>query len=396
MSMIKILKNHQIVGVCLFSTSESLYFVLTLIKLGIKTIFCSSKDPVVEIEKYLQSQGATALFVSDDKQKSKVIPSYVITDFTHDDLSNLADKSTYFSSVIKTSGTSNLAKNIHLTYAHHIKSAQAVSDYFALSARDCFLLNLPLHHVSGLSIVFRSLVSKCSVKFATDYQELKSCLMQNNVTHISLVPFLLNKLLDDNVDLSYLKAVFVGGDTIAKSLVAKALKLKVALYESYGLTEMASSVFIKDYQKSNFFQPLNHVDYKIVNQELLVKMSIDDNFIATGDLFTTSKNGLSFVGRKKNIIVSAGVNIYPEEIEYHINSHPEVLLSVVVPIPDKIYGQRLVAFIKWQHSNFDNELKLYLQTKIASFKIPQKFYVWPSELSDYSKIPRTYFYQLLN
>lgn len=396
-NIFNVIKNHKIVAVSLLNNINSIIFILALIKLGVKTVFCSTKDKLLEIENFLFSQGVTLFFVSEENQKSHIISSYVIDNFFEKKPKNIInfDKSNLFSSIMKTSGTTNSAKTIELTFAHHIKSAQAISEYFALSSKDCFLLNLPTYHVSGLSIIFRALVSNCSLEISCNYEELKKSLISNNFTHISLVPFLLNKLIEDKIDLSKLKAVFVGGDTISQFLIDKALELKIPLYESYGLTEMASSVLIKNHQNKGDFIVLNHIDYKIVNDELFVKMCFDNDFIATGDLFNINNNKLLFKGRKKNIIISAGVNIYPEEIEYFINSHPEVLLSVVIGAHDDLYGQKLVAFIKWQNHILVNDLKEYLKLKIASFKIPKVFYVWPSDISDYSKIPRNYFYRLI-
>ena len=203
--------------------------------------------------------------------------------------------------------------------------------------------------------------------------------------------------MTDNIDLSGLKAVFVGGDALNIDLANKALEKKIKLFESYGLSEMASTALIKNHNQAHRgFTELPHIDLKLQNNELLVKNShVMSDFVYTGDLFSYEQNKLKFMGRKSNLIISGGENICPEEIENIINSHEAVELSVVIPKTDILYGQRPMAFVKWINKNCSNELLLFIKTRLASFKVPVQLLDWPTNAPLGNKIPRMWFLEYL-
>ncbi|HVP07704.1 MAG TPA: hypothetical protein VMS71_07675, partial [Candidatus Acidoferrum sp.] len=120
--------------------------------------------------------------------------------------------------------------------------------------------------------------------------------------------------------------------------------------------------------------------------------------------FHTGDNGhrddagyLVVTGRRDNMFISGGENIQPEEIESVLHSLEKVTDAIVVPVPDREYGHRPIAFLqKSTGKDIDSEeLKRELRKRLPSFKIPDKFYPWPSGIASTGiKLSRTEFRKL--
>ncbi len=88
------------------------------------------------------------------------------------------------------------------------------------------------------------------------------------------------------------------------------------------------------------------------------------------------KGYITIVGREKNMIISGGLNIYPEEVELVIKRVPEIEEVVVQSVKDDYWGEKLIAFVKWykgKRLSFQ-ELKEYCRRELASYKCPREFY----------------------
>lgn len=115
-----------------------------------------------------------------------------------------------------------------------------------------------------------------------------------------------------------------------------------------------------------------------VNSQNETNSVFRDDGVSIGDLGYLDENGfLTIVGRKKNMIISGGFNIYPEEIEIVLKKRKEVEEAVVIGAKDDYWGQKPVAFIKWKKgakAESFRSLKRYLKTELPLHKIPRKFY----------------------
>ena len=140
----------------------------------------------------------------------------------------------------------------------------AVNGYFGLNENCCWALSLPIYHVGGLSIIFRSLLSFATLFVARDHLELINGIRQQNITHLSLVPMQLKRLLDEAVDLSALKAIIIGGDAMPAELKTSA-GLKAPVFATYGLTETASMVWVRDIRKNDPGWVLPHAQIRIAD-----------------------------------------------------------------------------------------------------------------------------------
>jgi len=102
--------------------------------------------------------------------------------------------------------------------------------------------------------------------------------------------------------------------------------------------------------------------------------AFDGGWFRTGDLAVRSTDGYyTLVGRRSDVIISGGFNIYPREIEEFLSEQPEVSEAAVVGVADHLRGEVPVAFIVVRSDIDPNELAVRCRTALASFKTPRAF-----------------------
>ncbi len=273
--------------------------------------------------------------------------------------------------VIHTSASSGEAKAAVHSFANHWYSALGSNENIPFGPGDCWLLSLPLYHIGGYALLFRSLISGGALAIGEPDETLSRSLLNFPLTHLSLVPTQLYRLLADKKStdvLRKLKAVLLGGSSAPKSLIEEALQQDIPLYLSYGSTEMSSQIAttpapIREIQQ-NSGQLLPYREITVAKDgELLVKgpclfqgylrpdgihpQTDHDGWFHTADIGSISEKGeVTVLGRKDNMFISGGENIHPEEIEKALMMIEGIREALVVPVPDNEYGQRPLAFIQ--------------------------------------------------
>ena len=319
-------------------------------------------------------------------------------------------------SILCSSGSTGIPKQCCHLLKHHLNSAAAVNKKLNLKSNNTWLLNLPLFHVSGLSILFRVLSIGACIYLGkhTPYPEL----IDSSISHMSLVPTQLVDLLDalPQNNFKNLNSIIVGGAGTDKKLLLRAILAKYPIRLTYGMSEVASQISLSDvYMDTDNItsgKVLDHCEVTQVNNLLHVKSSAlfegyyengivtlplsEDGFFNTNDLGSIDTNHHLIVnGRLDNMFVSGGENIYPEEIERVISTHPKVEFSVICPLPHDRYGNVGVAFLKLNAELERDELSLYLNSQIQKYKIPKQYYIFPNDFSFHSKTVRKQLANLL-
>jgi O-succinylbenzoic acid--CoA ligase len=137
-----------------------------------------------------------------------------------------------------------------------------------------------------------------------------------------------------------------------------------------------------------------------VSGDLLMQPFDKDGWFATGDLGELSVEGyLRVIGRKDNMFISGGENIHPEEIESILCQHPLIEDAVVVPVEDREFGERPLAFVKFKPGQLLNgrQLTEHLSQFLPKFKIPKQFLSWQEDPAYPAVKPsRRYFQSLAN
>lgn len=301
--------------------------------------------------------------------------------------------------IVFTSGSTGTPKAALHTLSNHISSASGVIDAMHLKQRDRWLLALPLNHVGGLAVVYRCLLAGAAIVIPNPHESPGACIQHQKVTHASLVSTQFSRLLKEQVDVSSLKAVLLGGSAISQNLLVSAFSRSIPTFVSYGSTEMSSTVTIASSEEvmdapGMAGSVLEGRQIKLVEEEIrvrgetlfagyvngnrLIKPFDSDGWFATGDLGRLDESGRLIVyGRKDDMFISGGENIFPEEIENALVQYPGVIQAVVVPVPDEEFGFRPVAFIRGEKMANTEELTSYLRTVLPSFKVPDAMFDMP-------------------
>src|SRR6185503_16792721 len=109
------------------------------------------------------------------------------------------------------------------------------------------------------------------------------------------------------------------------------------------------------------------------NEEATRAAYSEDGFFRTGDLARRDEEGFFYIaGRRKEMFISGGVNVYPAEVEAELVAHPAVSDAAVIAVPDETWGEAGVAFVVARDLKAE-ELGAYLTTRIAKYKLPKRF-----------------------
>ncbi len=294
--------------------------------------------------------------------------------------------------IIFTSGTTGHPKAALLRLGNHYYNALGSNQNIEIVPADRWLFSLPLYHVSGLGIVFRTLLGGAAVVISDELLSVES-LKNNRITHLSLVDAQFQRLLrDPNISRlgGKLKAILLGGGPIQPDLVRRARELELPIFVSYGLSEMGSQVATSLPNQSDLSSAgiLPYRQVKIgKNSEVLVKGETlftgylsgaavdpardDDGWFHTRDVGTLKGTQLRIVGRLDNQFISGGENIQPELIERKLQNMPGIEMAIVVPVADAAFGQRPFAFVKTNRNHTDfSLLRDLLKQELPDYMLP--------------------------
>lgn len=294
--------------------------------------------------------------------------------------------------LLMTSGSTAIPKIAQLTLGNLYYNAPAVISCVNLQENDNWLLSLPLFHVGGLSIIFRSFLAKATLSLPCSTLTFAENLQSLQPTHLSLVPTQLLRLLNEKNTAFFknLKCLLLGGAPISQSLYEEGKARHLPLFLTYGLTEMASAVVITDVPKIRdgrtfLGHPLPFRELKVEDGEIFVKGKTlfygyhpekMSGWFATRDFGVFDEQlGLAILGRKDRLFISGGENIQPEEIERALLQLPEIVEAIVVPKKHPEFDAVPFAFVRFSKKivakkNIFERLKEIL----PKFKIPVCLY----------------------
>jgi len=417
----KCIKNLSIlegkrIGLVSVPSPETLTLICALIRLNTQIVLFSPFDPPPLIYKYIKEIQPSVLFCEHDYAR-KYTESHVpilsykkIEDIKQIEIANNFDKLQIGEEcifIIMTSGSSNSPKKVVLTWSNLINNAYYSNRNIIFQQGNVWLLSLPLFHVSGLSVLFRSIESGGSIYIPSENIRWWEMDLPLEVTHISVVSTILKRLLDkENYFLEKrIKGILLGGGPIPEGIVSKCYEMSLPLYTTYGLSEMSSQVTTTcpDDTLSHLLtsgKPLIPNTVKIGNdgdvfvrgpcrfqgylRENTVEQPFDEEgWFATQDIGKWTSDGyLQILGRKDNVFICGGENIQPEEIENQIMSSGFVDKVVVVPMKDEEYGYIPIAFVDFFSDKKEDALKEYLKGQIPSIKIPKYYLPFPKEFEE--------------
>ncbi|MFB2865259.1 AMP-binding protein [Aeromonas sp. MdU4] len=322
---------------------------------------------------------------------------------------------TQLNNMILTSGSSGTPKSVVHRLSNHLASARGSAALIPLDKECGWLLSLPLFHVGGYAILFRVFLAGASLVLDQRERPLKERLECQPITHLSLVPTQLWRLLAEGFDPAHtrLRELLLGGAAIPQPLVSRLCAMGLVPKVSYGLSEMGSQVCTAIPGDAGVVgKPLPGREVCIKEQEICVRgATLFAGYYRAGELelpldeagwfHTRDKGGFTAVGalmvegRLDNLFISGGENIQPETIEQRLVNHPAVAQALVVPVPSDEWGQRPAAFIGWHGEPVPYpELAAWIRSTLPGFMVPDQWHPWP-DLGGHLKPQRKQYQQLL-
>lgn len=320
------------------------------------------------------------------------------------------------STILYTSGTTGKPKGVLFSYKNILTVAQMICTEMEMKPESRLLIMMPLSHSAPLHLLFMAgmIVGATSVLTPTFTPELFiDTVEQEKTTHFFGAPvaYLLTARHPriDSADLSSMKWWIYGGAPLSKpevEFVQKAFKTD-NLICVYGLTEAGpnGTLLLGDEHLTKAGsigkRAALHAELKVVNAdgfpvgvdevgEIFLRgegnmlgyynnkeataETFSDGWLKTGDLAKIDEDGFIWiVDRKKDLIISGGVNIYPKEVEDVLLTHPAIQEVAIVGIPHPEWGETVKAYYSVSESVDASEVREFLQPKISKYKIPRLY-----------------------
>ncbi len=297
-----------------------------------------------------------------------------------------------------TSGSTGAPKGVVLPQRALFWNAVNSTHMHDLTSADRILTTLPLFHVGGLNILTTpALHAGASVTLHArfDPQAALDTIERERITLTVLVPAQLTAMMElprwQSADLSSLRMITTGSTIVPEAFVRKVSSRGVPVVQVYGATEtcpIAAYVRAPDALRKagSAGSAALHCELKIDapaggDGEILVRgpnvaSTSDDGWYHSGDVGHLDEEGhLYVVARMKDLIISGGENIYPEEVEGALARCPGVASAAVVGMPDERLGSRVVAFVEPASAEVSVEAidAACLLTGLARFKRPREY-----------------------
>lgn len=315
--------------------------------------------------------------------------------------------------MIYTGGTTGKPKGAVLSHRAIVWNSLSTIASWNLTNKDTTVTYLPLFHTGGLNALsIPILMAGGKVVLANDFTPDKAIenMIRFKSSIVLLVPTMHHMLVKSDLfqkaEFKDLK-LFLSGGAPCPLEIYEAYKQKgLAFKEGYGLTEAGPNNFYidpseADVKRGSVGKPMLFHSIRILDEdgqeagagevgELAIqgnhafsfywknknatKDTLKDGWLYTGDLAKRDKDGYYYiVGRKKEMIITGGENVYPLEIEHWLCSHPSIREAAVVGMPDEKWGEVVTAFIVLEEGAAlgEQEAKMHCRQKLGGYKVPK-------------------------
>ena len=317
--------------------------------------------------------------------------------------------------LVYTSGTTGTSKGAVLTHNNFASNARNLQTAWQITQADRLLLSLPLFHVHGLGNGLHCwLASGCRMRLQERFESSKAgeTFLDFRPTLFFGVPTIYVRLLEIPEEtaqtIGRFMRLFVSGSAPLPAHVLEAFHKRFGhtILERYGMTETLmnlSNPYVGERRAGSVGMPLPGVVVRLLNSdgelvpngqtgELYVygpnvfreywrnsqatEEAFVEGYFRTGDLATCSADGYyTLQGRRCDLIISGGFNIYPREIEDFLTEQPEVAEAAVVGTADRVRGEVPVAYLVTRSAVDPAEIERRCRKGLASFKVPRAFHV---------------------
>ena len=317
-----------------------------------------------------------------------------------------------------TGGTTGVAKGAVLTHRNLSCNVQQVSAWFvnARPGKEVMLGCLPFFHVFGLTVAMNFPVyAAAAIVLMPNPRDIRQMILniaKHRVTLFPGVPAMFNAIINapglERLDLTSVASCFSGGAPLPPDVLERFEALTGSkIVEGYGLTETSPVTHANPLNGrrkiGSIGVPFPNTDMKVVHVddattevpsgaqgELLIKgpqvmpeywnapdesaAVLTNGWLHTGDIATVDEDGYCFiVGRKKDLIIAGGYNIYPDEVDAVLMAHPAVNESATIGVPDPARGETVKSFVvlrPGQPASVD-DLIAHCRRELAAYKAPR-------------------------
>ncbi|MCY9517853.1 class I adenylate-forming enzyme family protein [Paenibacillus apiarius] len=311
-----------------------------------------------------------------------------------------------------TSGTTGNPKACELIHRGFSESFKEVFSYPSANSNERFLAVHHLYHLSSVFNMIYSIISGTTLVFLTesDPATIWGMIDKEKITRMFAFPhmytYMLQEFKSSRRKTTSLKIASVGGTKVPSTLILQYHELGITMSAGYGCTEgLGISHYSPEMgidRADSAGMPMPNVECKIVHPEkgedlpageigeIVVKSPyvfkgywknpeatskvLREGWLHTGDSGKLDEDGFLYVlGRYKDVIISGGRNIYPDQVEDVIMQIPHVLEAAVVAVPDGVLGEIPRAYIVKETGSMlsEDEVHHYCKQRFASYKVPQ-------------------------
>jgi len=318
--------------------------------------------------------------------------------------------------MLNTSGTTSNPKRVMLTHNNLINHIESNIALLQLTSEDKCLIATPMQFVSGNTSQFLThlyLAAPIIILNGIFLPKLFfETVQEEQITNFSCVPSMLLILLEyryaERYNFSSIRYICFGGSKMPTDALKKLIYRfdRINFVQVYGQTETypRTTALLPEYflnKMGSVGKPSPHVYIKIIDesgnklnageigeivvqgsimkgyykQDKITSETIIDNWLYTGDMgYMDEENFLYLTGRKRNIIISGGINIYPEEIEEVLMNHKSVKEALVYGTEHSLLGEIPSAQVVLSGYVTEQELRNHCFNELSNYKIPEKIY----------------------
>lgn len=423
------LKRDDRLAVLLLNCPEYVPIIMACARLGIIVVPMNTRYSQAEVDAVIEDCGPRGIIRHNALPKpAKSLEWEVVLDDTQLGAEGELPEPMYDPDAIfglfYTSGTTGRAKGVMLTHANLHANNLHTLPHIQLGPGKCYLHAAPMFHLADFPCLLMSLGSgACQVTIPRfELQSFCAMVQLHRVTNALLIPTMINFLTQypelNSFDLSSLETTFYGGSPIAPEVLKRAREKlpRVKFSQGYGMTEASPILTIlRDHEHLpdkllSCGKPPYGIDLMVAdpdgnpmptgesgeiaarganvmkgywNKPEETARTIRNGWLFTGDIGQQDAEGFFYiVDRSKDMIVTGGENVYSTEVESAIYSHAAVKEAAVIGIPDKQWGELVMAcvVVRDDCTVTADELIDHCRKYIANYKLPRRVEFYPNEL----------------
>ncbi|HKO02473.1 MAG TPA: AMP-binding protein, partial [Thermoanaerobaculia bacterium] len=393
-------------GILAYNCVEFLAFFFAAAKCGAIVVPLSTRATAHELRGIVEDCAMNVLFVGEEFANidlpTRVLPLRAAEGTC--DVLRSDPESIYC--LLYTSGTTGKPKGVMLPKRQLWWNGYNTAINWGLREDDVSPIFTPLYHAGGVAaflIPIFSIGGTIVLHKNFDANVVWQLIQRERCTVVLGVPTIWKLLMDApgfaTANLDHVRWFISGGAPLPTYIQQAYLSRGVPMKQGYGMTEVGVNCFtmtVEDAARKpgSIGTPMMFTEVRLDDSdgevgEMLIRGPHvskgywnndeatraaygDDGWFRTGDLARRDADGFFYIaGRRKEMFISGGVNVYPAEIEAELVTHPLVADAAIVPVADETWGEVAVAFIVG--SAEQHELETYLATRIAKYKLPRRY-----------------------